>query len=119
MHARQAQELEYSPPTASRTNLLLRFAGNLLSSFFSPREANAENPHPGLLELLSILENAYDREFSEELTNVTLLVALWRCTTNIVLWSQVIWWRKKIFTAGDLTYLAGPRLIQVQAPPKM
>jgi len=91
MRARQAQELERSLPTTSGGNILLRFTSNLLSSFYSSREANAQIPYPGLLEFLSVLENAYDRRFSDEIIDVPPLATLWRCTTNIVMWSQVIW----------------------------
>lgn len=103
MRTRQAQELDYSPPTASGNNILLRLTGSLLSSFYSPQEVTMQSSHPGILEFLAVLENAYDRKFSEGLINVTLLATLWRCTTNIITWSQVIRQWKQFLAAGDLT----------------
>ena len=90
MRTWQAQEAECSLPAAPDTNILLRFTDNLFSSFHSSREANAQNLHPGFLELLSVLENAYDRKFTEGLAGVIPLVTLWICTANIIMWSQVI-----------------------------
>ena len=90
MRTRRAQELGGSTPAASGTNLLSRFAGNLLSSLYSSRETNPQTSHPGLLEFLSVLENVHDRKFSKGLIGVTPFTSLWRCTTNIVMWSQVI-----------------------------
>ena len=90
----QAQELECSPSIPSSTNLLLRFAGSLLSSLYSSRDTNAQTTHTGLLEFLSVLENAHDRKFSEGLVDVPPLAPLWRCTMNIIAWSQVIWQRE-------------------------
>jgi len=92
----RAQGSEHSTPTAPGTNILLRVTGNLLSWFYSSRETNTHSPHPGLPEFLAVLGHAYDRKLSEELLNVTLLTTLWRCTTNIVVWSQVIRRRERI-----------------------
>ena len=111
----QVQELENLSPAVPGTTFF-RFIGNLLSPFYLSQETNAQNSHPGLLEFLAVLENTYDRKFSEELINVTPLATLWRCTTKIVMWSQVIRRRKQFLIAGGLTYLTGPRFIHVQAP---
>lgn len=85
----QTRELQRSPHVTSGTNVL-QLASNLLSLFYPLREANTRNSHPGLPEFLVILENTHDHKFSEELTNDTLLETLWRCTTNIIMRSQVI-----------------------------
>lgn len=90
------QGSEHSTPTAPGTNILLRVTGNLVSWFHSSRETNTHSPHLGLLEFLAVLGHAYDRKLSEELLNVTLLAALWGCTINIVVWSQVIRWMEQI-----------------------
>lgn len=103
LRTRQAQEPEHSRPAASGTNILLRVAGSLLSWFYSSQETNPQSPHLGLLEFLAILGHAYDRKLSEELLNITFLTTLWGCTTNIVVWSQVIRRRKKNLSAGELT----------------
>jgi len=112
----QTQELECSSPTTSGTNLLFRFTGNLLSSLYSSRDTNAQIIHPGLLEFLSVLENAHDRKLSDGLVNVPPLAPLWRCTTNIIVWSQVIWQKEGSLVARELTHAAGPRFIHVQTP---
>jgi len=116
MRAREAQNLKCSQPATSGISVLLQFTGNLLSSFYSSRETNAQVPHPGLLEFLAVLESAYDHKFSEGLVNVTLLETLWRCTTNIIMWSQVIRWRKQNFFPEDLIHSTGPRFIYIQTP---
>lgn len=90
MRTRQSREPGRSQPAASDVNIILRFTGNLLSSFYSSREANDQSSHPGLLEFLSVLENAYDRELSEGLVSVTPLAIMWGHTANILMWSQVI-----------------------------
>lgn len=86
IRTRGTQDLQHS---TSGTNVL-RLASNLFSLFYPSREAKIENSHPGLPEFLIALENAYDYELSSELTNVTLLETLWRCTANIIMWSQVL-----------------------------
>ena len=116
---RRAQELEQSPPAASGVNILLRFTGSLLSSFYSPRETDAQSSRPGLPELLSVLENVYDRKLSEGLINIPHLAALWKCITNIVMWSQVILRGNQFLVAGDLTYLTGSRFVHIQTPSKL
>ncbi|KAF9653590.1 hypothetical protein BDM02DRAFT_3182601 [Thelephora ganbajun] len=88
IRTRRAQELQYSPSAASGTNILLRFTGNILSSFYSSQETDTQSSHLGVLEFSAILQNVYDRTFSEELIDVALLATLWRCTTNIIVWSQ-------------------------------
>ena len=98
LRTRQAQE--HSTPAASSTNALLRVTRNLLSWFYSSRGTNTQTPHPGLLEFLVVLGHAYDHKLSEELLSITLLTSLWRYTTNIVVWSQVIRRRKQILPAG-------------------
>ena len=103
LRTRQAQESEHSTPPASGINILLRVAGKLLSWFYSSRETSAQSPYPGLLDFLAVLGHAYDREFPEELLNVTLLTTLWRCTTNIIVRSQVIRRMRRIISAGRLT----------------
>ena len=119
IRTRQTQESEHSPPAASATGILLRFTGSLLSPLRSPRETNAQSPRPGLLEFLFVLESAYDRELSKGLVDVTPLTNLWRCTTNIVTWSQVIWGKKRSVIGGGLIYLAGPRFVHIQTPSKV
>ena len=116
MRGGQEQESECSPPTTPGTSLLLRFTGNLLSSLYSSRDTDAQITHPGLLEFLFVLENAHDRRFSEGLVDVPPLAPLWRCTANIIAWSQVIWQREASLVAGELTHMAGPRFIHVQTP---
>ena len=101
VRTRQAQELEHPTPTAFGTNILSRFTGNLLSPFYSSQETSTQSPHPGLIEFLAVLENACDRKFPEELIDVTLLATLWRRTTNIVMWSQVIQRRNKLLLRGS------------------
>ena len=86
----QAQELGRSTPVAAGSSNLLRAAGNLISSFYSPQETNTQSSHPGLLEFLVVLGNVYDCKFSEELIDITLITTLWRRTANIMIWSQVI-----------------------------
>jgi hypothetical protein len=103
LRTRLAQESGHSTPATSGTNILLRVVGDLLSWFHSLRETNTQGLHLGLLEFLAVLEYAYDRKLSEELLDLTLLATLWRCTTNIVVWSQVIRRRKQILSAGELT----------------
>lgn len=110
MRTMQAQKLEHSTPG---TNILSRFAGNLLSAFYSSKQTTTPNPHPGLLEFLAALENTRDRKFPEELINVALLATLWRCTINVVMWSQVIRWKKWIIVAGELICLSGSRFIHI------
>jgi len=114
MRTSRLQELENLSPAVPGT-AFLRFAGNLLSPLYSSQETNTESSHPGLLEFLAVLENAYDRKFSDELINVASLATLWRCTTNIIMWSQVIRRREQFLIAGDLTCLAGPCFIHIQA----
>jgi len=116
VRTRQAQELECRPSTTSGTSLLLRFTGNLLSSLYSSRDTNAQITRPGLLEFLTVLENAYDRNFSEELVTVSPLAPLWRYTTNIIVWSQVTWQMEYSLIVGELIRMTGPRFIHVQTP---
>ena len=112
MRAKQVQELQCSPHTTLGANVL-RFASNLFSLFNPPREANTRSSHPGLPEFLITLENAYDCKFSGELTNVTVLEALWRCTTNITMWSQVIRWKVSRPVAIELNFSSGPCFILI------
>lgn len=110
----QAQELKYSVPVAFGTNIFLRFTGTIFSSLYSSRKANTQNHHLGLLETFAILENIYDRNFSNEHTDVTLFTTLWIHTTNIVIRSQVIRWRKQVLAARELTRLPGPSFLHIQ-----
>jgi hypothetical protein len=90
LRTRQAQGLEHPTLAAAGINILLRLGGSLLSPFYSSQEANMQAAYPGLLEFLALLGTAYDCKFPEELIKATPLAALWRRTTNIVIWSQVI-----------------------------
>jgi hypothetical protein len=88
IRTRQAQELQHSSHAASSINVL-RLAGNIFSLFYPPQETNTQNTYSGVLEFLAVLENAYDRKFPEELSDLPLLTTLWKHTTNIIMWSQV------------------------------
>lgn len=86
----QTEESKHPPHPTSGTNLL-RLTNGLFSLFHPSWGVNTQNPLPlGLPEFLITLENTYGRKLSEELTNSTLLGTLWKSTTNIIMWSQVI-----------------------------
>src|ERR1700753_1888958 len=89
MRTNEGQELQRTPHATSRTNVL-QLADNLLSLFYPFQGANTQHSRPGLPEILVVLKIAYDRKFPEELTNIPLLATLWRYTTDIAVWSQVI-----------------------------
>lgn len=119
LRTRQARELEHSTLAAAGINVLLRLGGSLLSPFYLPQETNMQTAYPGLPEFLAVLGAAYDRKFPEELAEATFLTALWRRTTNIVIWSQVIQRRERILVIGELTCLSGPRFVHIQALAKV
>lgn len=112
IRTKQTQELQHSPRVTSAINVL-RLASNMFSLFYPPREANTQSTHPGLPEFLILLKNTHDHKFSEELENVTLLETLWRYTTNITMWSQVIRRKKCRPVAGELNFYSGPCFILI------
>lgn len=112
MRARQLQELQYAPRATSSTNVL-RLAGDLFSFLYPSQETSMPSSRPGLLEFLVILEYACDRNFPKELTDVTLLASLWRCATNILMWSQVIRPKEYNLIAKELKPPPGPCFIRI------
>lgn len=108
-----APELKHSALATAGINVLLQLGGSLLSRFFFPQETKMQTAYPGLLEFLAVLEAAYDRKFPEELVRATPLAALWGRAANIVIWTQVIQRRKRMFVVGRLTCLSGPRFVHI------
>ena len=102
----QTEEWQH-PLHPTSGNNVLRLANNLFSLFHPSWKASTQSPPLGLPEFLVTVENTYDHKLSEELTNSTLLGTLWKCTINIIMWTQVIQRKKYPSIERELKSLPG------------